>query len=74
MPAPNPPTDRDRARAALALEHIANLRSLGAFAGEDTIENEINFIAQMLRNERLELEKQREELLRQVQVFNPLAR
>ncbi len=74
MAAPNPPTDRDRARAAMALEHLANLRSLGAFSSEDTTDNEINFIAQMLRNERLDLEKRNDELLRCVQVINPLAR
>jgi hypothetical protein len=50
----SPPTDRDRARAAIVLEHIQNLRDLGRLAGEDTTENEINFLAMMLRNERHE--------------------
>jgi hypothetical protein len=38
----------------MALEHIQSLRDLGRFAGKDTTENEINFLAMMLRNERHE--------------------
>jgi hypothetical protein len=55
MKTPPPPTDRDRARAAMALEHIQNLRDLGRFSSEDTTEHEINFLALLLRNERLGL-------------------
>jgi len=54
MPVPEP-TDKDREHAALILDHIKRLRELGEFAQQDTRENEIFFIACMLRNERLGL-------------------
>jgi hypothetical protein len=50
-----PPTEKDREHAKLILAHIARLRELGEFVGQDTQENEIHFIALMLRNERLGL-------------------
>lgn len=50
---PPKPTDLDRLHAAQILDHIKRLRELGDFAGYDTRENEITFIACMLRNERL---------------------
>ena len=49
------PTDKDREHAALILDHIRRLRELGELAQQDTRENEIFFIACMLRNERLGL-------------------
>lgn len=50
-----PPTDRDRERAQIILEYIANLRSLSRFVNEkDSRQGEIDFIATMLRNERHE--------------------
>ena len=49
------PTDKDRENAALILDHIKRLRVLGNFAQEETRDAEINFIAIMLRNERLGL-------------------
>jgi hypothetical protein len=48
----NPPTDKDREHAVLILNHIQRLRELGFAAAMDTTENEIFFIACMLRNER----------------------
>lgn len=47
------PTEKDREHAALILDHVKRLRDLGAFSGEDVRPAEINFIACMLRNERL---------------------
>jgi hypothetical protein len=48
----NKPTAKDREHAALILDHIKRLRELGEIAERDTRENEIFFIACMLRNER----------------------
>jgi hypothetical protein len=53
------PTDEDRARAALILDHVERLRDLGEYAGRDTRAAEIHFVACMLRNERLGLSDSR---------------
>lgn len=50
-----PPTEKDREHAELILGHIKRLRELGEFAGQETRESEVHFIACMLRNERLGL-------------------
>jgi hypothetical protein len=60
MPTPKP-TEKDRENAALVLDHIKRLRELGEFAGEDTRQGEIFFIACMLRNERLGLTGEKDE-------------
>jgi hypothetical protein len=54
MPTP-PPTKKDLEHAALILDHIQQLRDLGAFVEENTRQSEIHFISLMLRNERLGL-------------------
>jgi hypothetical protein len=46
------PSMKDREHAVLILDHIKRLRELGEIAERDTRENEIYFIACMLRNER----------------------
>jgi hypothetical protein len=56
-----PPTEQDRDRAKLVLDHLDRLRVLGGFAGEDVRQVEVNFAAMMLRNTRLGLNDQKED-------------
>ncbi len=49
-----PPTELDKENAAMILDHVQRLREIGEIAGEGTRQQEVSFIACMLRNERID--------------------
>lgn len=50
-----PPSDADRRHAEQVLDQLEALRLLGGYIGQSTHDAEVNFVALMLRNERMGL-------------------